>query len=584
MNSYRYVWRFAVVFLIVAVTFFGLFYRLAFLHFEPHESVDEKIEQMHRVERPISMGRGKILDRNGHVLAIDLPARDVWIDPSRIKAEKAEREVVSNLSRLLDIEVDELFIKIKNSDKRGVRIKRFVDDDIGSKIEKLGLPGVWTKQVNIRNYPLEDTLCHVLGFINWEGDPGAGIELQYDSSLRGRDGLWVSEKDGRRKILYDRRSLKIAPMPGANIELTIDQNLQEMLANALDRMVEKYSTKGAWAIMERVKTGEILALASRPAYDPNNFRYSKENERKNRAISYVYEPGSTFKPLVVAAALNEDIVSPEDTFFCEEGCWSYKGRLLHDCHDFGELSVTEIVKKSSNVGAAKIALKLGESRLEDYLRRYGLGSQTGIDIPGEEGGILHSKENWSAISATRIAMGHEVGVTALQMLNAICATVNGGYLMRPTVVKSIRDAEGQQIYDYRPEILGRVLSSEASQEMRKIMATVTEKDGTAWRARVPGYLVGGKTGTAQKAVPGGYSHSAHVSSFVGFLPARDPEIAIIVVVDEPQPVHYGGVVAAPVFSEVAEKAVRYLHILPNNHLKYVDNRKSDSRKEVEKEL
>jgi len=574
MNNYRYVWRIVIVFLGTTLAFGGLVSRLAYLHTNEHESAGEKIARMHSIEKPISVGRGRILDRNGHVFAIDLPACDVWINPSQMKEDSCVMDVATRLAEILDLPVDELYLKIKNSSRREQRIKRYASADVAEAVAEIDRRHAWTRPVIIRDYPHEELLCHALGFVNWQGQPGGGLEQCFNDSLQGSDGLWVAKKDGLRRELYNSRHLEIAPIYGSDVELTIDQNLQYMLENALDDMIEEHNPEAAWALMQNVRTGEILALASRPGFDPNQFRFSGSESRRNRVLSSLYEPGSTFKPFVVAAALNEGVVEPDETFFCENGRWLYGGRYLHDDHSMGELDVCDIVKKSSNIGTAKIALRLGEERLENYLRSYGFGQKTGIELPGEEAGILHSRRDWSAISATRLAMGHEVAVSSLQLLNAVSALVNGGYLMRPHIVRRIVDAEGSTVYQSRPEVLRRVLRSETSATIRRMMATVTEDDGTGRRAQIPGYLVGGKTGTAQKPIPGGYSNTEHISSFVGFLPAEAPAIAIIVVADNPQPHHYGGRVAAPAFKCVAEQAVRYLNIPPSDAVEYASSNKA----------
>ena len=303
-------------------------------------------------------------------------------------------------------------------------------------------------------------------------------------------------------------------------------------------------------------------MASRPAYDANEYGSADLTAQLNRAIGYVFEPGSIFKAAVVSAALNEGVVSEQDVFDCENGAWLYHHRILRDYHRYGNLTVSNIVKESSNIGAAKVALRLGERRLEEYLRAFGLGRRSGIDLPGEEAGILHGRSRWSALSITRIPMGHEVGVTALQMVNLLSAIANDGVLMRPAVVQRVVHARGGTIREFVPKEIGRPIRPETAQRMRRLLTGVTDGGGTGTRGRVDGYAVGGKTGTAQKPVPGGYSDRANIASFMGFLPAEDPALAIIVVVDEPQPLHTGGLVAAPVFSEIASQAVRYLDIPP----------------------
>jgi len=404
-------------------------------------------------------------------------------------------------------------------------------------------------------------MCHVLGFVNYEGHGSAGVEQAMDSFLRGCPGLLESRLNARRQEVYIWRGRHIPALEGADVHLTLDQNIQYVVERALDATVREHRAKGAWAIVQKVRTGEILAMSSRPIYDLNEFRTSKEAERVNRAIGYVYEPGSTLKTAAIAAALNEGTIETNTVFHCEFGEWQYGNRVLHDFHPYGKLSVADGLKKSSNILTAKVALSLSKQRFHDYLSAFGIGKPTGIDLPGEEAGILHPVSKWSGISATRIAIGQGVAVTALQMLGILSAIANDGFLMRPYVVREVRSKGGQVLFRNEPRIVGRPISFETAATMRLLLQRVTEKGGTGRRARVPGYGVAGKTGTAQKPIRGGYSSSNYMASFVGFVPAVDPEIAVIVVVDDPQPVHVGGLVAAPVFSLVAGETMRYLDAL-----------------------
>jgi cell division protein FtsI (penicillin-binding protein 3) len=304
-------------------------------------------------------------------------------------------------------------------------------------------------------------------------------------------------------------------------------------------------------------------MASLPGYDLNEFRTASDLVKLNRAISYVYEPGSTMKAASFAAALNERLVTPGTKFSCEGGAWLYKGRVLHDCHDYGVISVADGLKKSSNILTAKLSLMLGKVRLYRYLHDFGIGTKLGIDLPGEEKGIFHPVSKWSGLSPTRIAIGQGVAVTALQMLGVYCAIANDGYLMKPHVIKRIADNGGKTVYEAKPQVLARVIRPDTARTMCRLLSRVTEEHGTGTRARIPGYKVAGKTGTAQKPVRGGYSSTAYMASFVGFFPADNPEIGIIVVVDEPRKAHYGGVVAAPAFSAIGENVARYLGL--QNH-------------------
>jgi cell division protein FtsI (penicillin-binding protein 3) len=484
------------------------------------------------------------------------------VDPRRIVESNAVLQVSSALAELLDLPVDEVAVRVNRPNRRFEYVKRFVHQEAADELVAMDLQGVFFRDATVRFYPHKSFMCHVLGFVNHNGEGCGGVEQAMDSYLKGSPGWLESSVDAFRRELYWRRERYVPALQGADVELTVDQNIQYMVEKALDRTVETHHAVGAWAIVQRVHTGEILAMASRPCFNINEFLDSRPEERLNRAIGQVYEPGSTFKAAVIAAAFNEGTVDPSVVFDCENGAWYYKGRILHDYHAYDRLTVADGLQKSSNILTAKVALTLGDRRIESYLRRFGIGSPLGIDLPGEEAGILHPCEKWSGISATRIAIGQGVAVTALQMLGVYCAIANDGFLMRPYVVRRVKGKDGTTLRSGEPEVLSRPITSETARLMMRLLARVTEDGGTGKRARVDGYRVAGKTGSAQKPVGGRYSNSAHVASFVGFLPALEPEIAIIVVVDEPQPLHTGGVVAAPAFQEIASDVVRYLDIPP----------------------
>jgi cell division protein FtsI (penicillin-binding protein 3) len=554
----------------VALVFAGLAARLATLHLGPNERLRERVTRTRRVEQPILVGRGRVLDREGNILAMDLAVNDVCADPARLVESGHAVFAGRHLARLLELEPAMVLARLNRPDRRFAYIKRQVPDDDAARVRALKLQHVWFEPVSGRHYPHANLMAHVLGFSNAEGIGSAGIEQQMHHLLKGRPGVRVSEQDGRGEEMLDRRSLEIAPQAGADVDLTLDLHLQQIVEAALDDAVAEHQARGAWAIVQRVSTGEILAMAARPDYDLNRYNRSAAEDRLNRAIGYVYEPGSTFKMAVIAAALRERVVAPGDVFDCENGCWYFRGRPLHDFHPYGRLTVADVVKKSSNIGAAKIALALGDERLDRYLRAFGIGSRTGVELPGEEGGILHPRAAWTGLSATRIAMGHEVGVTSLQMLNVLCAIANRGFLMRPAVVRRVVDAHGRTIRSFEPAVLSRPLDEETARLMLRLLTRVTEEGGTGTKAAFEGYTVAGKTGTAQKPEPGGYSDERNIASFVGVVPAEDPQIGIVVVVDEPQPLHTGGQVSAPVFREIARQAVRYLDIAPANRRELID--------------
>jgi len=555
--------RFAVGVSILALAFAGLGVRLAFLHVGTHEHVRSSLARVRSVEREILPSRGNIYDCQGkrNILALDLAARDVCVDPQFLVKSNMVDTVAAELAGELGLSRRDLSEKLEKPDRRFAYVQRYVPDDQLVALREKKLPGVFFREATVRYYPQQEFMCHVLGFVNYERVGSAGVEQATDRYLRGSPGWLESQVDGFRRELYTKRSRSVAPIRGADVFLTIDQNVQYILEQALDDVVEEHRAKGAWAIMQRVRTGEILAMASRPAYDLNVFRTVDSDCKLNRAIGYVYEPGSTLKIATIAAALNEGTVRPNDVYNCENGAWFYKRRVLHDYHPYSSLTVADGLKKSSNILAAKVALTLGDRRLHRYMSEFGLGDTLGIDLPGEECGILRQYRRWSAIDATRIAIGQGIAVTALQMVGVAAAIANDGFLMKPYVVASIVRDDGTVMLNREPEVLGQPIRPDTAALMRRLLGRVTEDGGTGKRARVEGFTVAGKTGTAQKAKGGRYVDK-YMASFVGFLPVNDPQIAMVVVVDEPEPKHTGGYVAAPVFGRIASQAVRCLDIDP----------------------
>ncbi len=552
----------AVVLLLAVI---GLGVRLAFLHILTGEDVRERIGKNRRVEATIEAPRGKIFDCNEeeNILALNLVMKNVCADPSVIAAAGEDMdEMVSKLAPKLALESEDLRRKLSREGSQFVYLRRFMPAEEAEKIKAFGYKGVFLEETRMRYYPQGPFLCHVLGFVNHEGNGSAGIEQRMERYLKGSPGYLATGVDARRRELYLKREQFVKPVEGGNVTLTIDQNVQYMVEKAIDETMAEHSAKGAWIVVQRVKTGEILAMASRPGYDLNDFRHSSGDERLNRALGFVYEPGSTFKALTIAAAVNEGLVTSETVFDCEKGTWFFKGKPLRDYHPYDKLTVADGVKKSSNILTAKIAVSLGEERLYSYLRAFRIGRTMGIDLPGEEAGILHPASKWSGISITRIPIGQGVAVTALQMLGLYGTIANDGYMMRPHIIKRVDGPDGEVVYEGRPEVIGRPIKSSTASTMREMLARVTEEGGTGRRASVEGFSVAGKTGTAQKPVNGGYSSSEHIASFVGFLPAEDPEVVMIVAVDDPQPIHTGGRVAAPAFGKVASELVRYLHVEP----------------------
>lgn len=564
MNDRPMILRFSACIALYAVAAGGLGARLAFLHLGPHAELRHRISDNRQIEQEIKVRRGSIYDRAGeqNILAMDLTLKDVCADPQTILASNRVADVAETLSQTLDLPADEVAVRLNAPGRRYARIQPRVLDETAERLAQRQLPGVFFRDVNTRYYPQRTFLCHVLGFVNREAAGSAGVELRLNGYLKGTPGMLESQVNAKRQELYWQRGRHVPALDGADVRLTIDQNVQNIVERVADGLMEEHHARGVWVIVERVGTGEIVAMVSRPAYDLNEFGSASEDERLNRAIGTVYEPGSTMKAVTFAAVLNEELVTPETVFDCENGAWSHAGRILRDYHPYGNLTVADGIKKSSNIMTAKLALMLGNKRLAAYFAAFGLGAETGIDLPGEECGILHPVRKWSKLTPSRIAIGQGVAATALQILNLYCAIANDGHLMRPYIVSEVRARDGTVLLQNQPHVVRSVIRPRTATVMRQLLGRVTEVGGTGRRAQVEGFTVAGKTGTAQKPVAGGYSATDHVASFVGFLPAENPELGIIVVVDEPQPLHTGGVVAAPAFSAIAGEAVRCLGIRP----------------------
>ncbi|MBR0057230.1 MAG: penicillin-binding protein 2, partial [Kiritimatiellae bacterium] len=381
--------------------------------------------------------------------------------------------------------------------------------------------------------------------------------------LKGADGFVAGERAGNGREIRERRSSTVEAIDGATVYLTIDQNIQRIAYEALSAAIEEWSADGGRVIIEKVDTGEILAMVSLPDFEPEDWQRASDLEKRNRTISDQYDPGSTMKAVTVAAALNEGVVSPDSTYDVGGGQWLYGGKILRD-HAKGVIDVRTIIAKSSNIGAAKIALDLGNRRFERYLKAFGFSSRTGIDLPGEATGMLPPADKWEPIKPTRIAIGQGISVTPIQMVNAYATIANGGRRMRPYVMAKVVAPTGEILQRNVPKVVSTPITPDTAAKMRAMLEGVVGPGGTARRARVAGYAVAGKTGTAQIIKPGGgyYDHN-HWASFIGFLPAEEPAFAVLVLLDNPTKPgksHDGGVSAAPVFAEIALATAQYLEI------------------------
>src|SRR6266446_5479324 len=566
------------------VLFSGFSFRLVYLQMLKHDEYAGLAAEKHVYKQTIYAERGVIYDANNEVLAHNVPMQTIVADATHLNNVDAIVDLVGDELKISKAELTE---KLRG-ERRYIVLKRAVPetlaDSLRAKLRAQNLRGIYFEHDSGRIYPNGSMLCHVIGFTDFEHHGIQGVEASMDEYLRGQDGYRYIEHNRAGQEIVPYRGQERAPRNGYQIHLTVDLNLQNIVENEIDAAMREYTPAKATIILMRPQTGEILAMANRPNFDLNLRAEAKPEEMKNRAIIDMMEPGSTFKIVVAAAALNEKKVRPDSTIFCENGLWNFGGVALHDHRAFSNLSVRDILIKSSNIGAAKLALSVGEQKFYEYIRRFGFGERTGIELPGEINGVIRPPRSWSKISITRIPMGHEIGVTPLQMTVAMATIANGGRLITPRIVKSITTSDGKTISSFSPIVLRQVVSSETAKEIGDALRGVVSDSGTAAAAAVPGFTIAGKTGTAQKVDPrGGYEQGKYVVSFAGYLPADHPEFVGLVVLDDAHTskpeLNYGGLVAGPIFSRLAEKAARYLDLEPHEEI-----RKAIPVERVEKKL
>lgn len=546
--------RFWTLHLIITVFFLIVTYQLFQLMLVRRPALLELAAKQHGLRVSIPPLRGQILDRNAKELATNLKIPSVYAVPRTLP--KAEIEPLARkLQGILGLSPEFLRNRLSR-DKAFIWLKRKVGPEEALQIEQLKSPALGIVKEYKRLYPQGDLLAHILGFSNVDNQGLEGLELYLNRDLQGRPGSRLTKRDALGREIRAFEIRQIPAMDGHSVTLTIDQYLQYLTENALEKAFKTWKALGATAVLMEAKTGKILAMASRPTYDPNRYAQAEPASRRNRAVTDMYEPGSVFKIVAASAVLNENQADPKDTFDCEQGAWRYGSRVLHDVHPYGMLSFEDVIVKSSNIGTVKIAQRLAPETFHSYIRSFGFGAPSGIDLPGEASGYVRPPKEWSATSPYNIPIGQEVMVTALHMTAAMAVIANGGELVKPYVISRITDQAGVVLQEKKPVIKRRVIRPEVAETMRRILVRAVE-EGTGKSARIKGIAVGGKTGTAQKVLPNGrgYSHSNFMASFIGFAPAEDPQYVMCVVLDDPRPMYYGGVVAAPVFKEVMEVAL-----------------------------
>ncbi len=606
MNNKLQFRRATLLLIFISLAFVGLGFRLVDLQVLRHDALSKLADDNTRRDYWEMPRRGDILDVNGNVLATSTEVKTVCADPTLIGNQQAL--VARTLAPWLQTNEASLYQKllpraVVSKNEQGqtvtnishyVRLARNISPDTWQHIraamtnltfdtggKKLTRPernfyngirssAVFAETDQKRVYPNGSLAAQVIGF---SGVEEAKVDDRSVSQIVGRDGIewamntnlfgvagWrVTEADSKQHELVSMRAQDVPARDGLDVVLTIDSVVQHIVETALADAMQKHTPQSVACIVTRPGTGEILAMASIPTFDPNQPN-TISTETRDRAITDNMEPGSTFKIVVVSGALNNGIVKLNDQFDCERGHFAFAGRVLHDAEPHGILSTEGIITKSSNIGAAKVGIKLGAQGLYDYAWNYGFGQRTGILLPGESKGVLYAAAPNRLITLAQIPMGHGVAVTRLQMIMAMGAIANNGWLMRPMIVSRLQNHDGSLVQQYTPQRVRRVISDETDKQMIEALKTVVTKDGTSPGAALKNYVVAGKTGTAEKAGIGGYLPGKYISSFIGFFPADNPQICISVVMDEPKEGHFGGIVCGPVFKDIAERCASYLNI------------------------
>ncbi len=540
---------------VVIFSFFLISLRLVDLMIVHHKRFYASAQKQHIKVEDIQVRRGIIVDRRGRELALNLDLDSIYADPKHLDRDGND---IKRLASAIAREPKAVLAKIPDKG-RFIWVERKLDPETAEKIRALKIEGLGFLPEAKRFYPKADLASHILGFVGMDNQALEGIELKCDKYLRTSGGKVTVERDAGGRTLSPGVNTEVK---GNNIVLTIDEVLQRIVEKELDKAMARWRAAATSVIMMDPLTGEILALANRPAYDPNRGGIAAASAKRDRAITDLYEPGSTFKIVVGIAALEEKILKPNTLFDVSRGSIEVGGKNIHDAHKHGVLTFKEVIQKSSNVGSIMIGMKLGKDRVYKYAKLLGVGEKTGIDLPGEVSGWIPRPEKWSSTSIGAVPIGQEVAVTPLQMLRAYSAIANGGFLVSPHVVSEIISPRGEAIASFKNMDMDRIISAKTAETFKDILKSVVEEGGTGTSASVDGNEVAGKTGTAQIIDPRTkrYSKEKYVSSFVGFVPADNPRIAMIVVVYEPKGQIYGGAVAAPVFRDIAGQALSYLNI------------------------
>ncbi|HEX8750067.1 MAG TPA: penicillin-binding protein 2 [Nitrospira sp.] len=551
--------------LLLLLAGFGIIlFRLVTLQVLQAAELTARADRQHQKSVTLEGARGAVTDRHGKVLAMNMEVPSIFGVPTSLDSPT---NAARSLSPVLRIRRGEIEKKLRQ-DKHFVWLARKVEPEQGQRLEQLSIDGIGMVMEGRRFYPKGPLLAHVLGFVGMDGLGLEGLERRYEAQLHGEKRVTILQRDALGRTVFPKGLREQVPAPGHALTLTIDEVIQYIAEKELAEAVNNAHAKAGTIIVIEPQSGAILAMAVSPRFDPNTVASLTADRWRNRALTDTYEPGSTMKVVVAAAALEEKVMMPGSMVFGENGRMTIANTTIHDHEKLGWMTFAQMIQKSSNIGAAKTGMLLGEQRMYRYLQAFGFGQRTDVDLPGEVGGLLKSPREWGRRSLASISMGQEVGVTPLQMVSAVSAIANDGVLMKPYVVSEVRDQKGQLLKNILPHVRRRVVSPDTARTLTTILEGVVT-NGTGMKAAISGYRVAGKTGTAQKVDPrtGTYSSSLSVGSFVGFVPADAPRLAMIIVIDEPQGEAWGGVVAAPVFRRVGEQVLTYLGVSRDDQVK-----------------
>ena len=550
--------------LVVGVCFSVLFAiiagRAAYLQIFKNQWLAQKAREQYN-KTMVSCGkRGTIYDAKNQELAVSLAGHSLGAFPTRMSDKK---DVAHKLAKILRLNPGALHKKLKDA-TAFIWVKRKITPKEMAEIKKLGIQGLEFVAEHDRFYPNRGLAAHVIGFTDTDGKGIEGVEFQYDKDLYSAPDKLMVVRDARGRRFNAADGYNQATQ-GNNVVLTIDRQIQYLAEKTLNEAASEFEARYGTALVMDPKTGAILAMAQYPGFNPNSFTKYNKDLWRNRAITDPYEPGSTLKVVLAAAALESQMITPNTSFYCENGSYRVGGNRVNDTHPYEWLTVQQIIKYSSNIGAVKISEIIGKTMLYESLVNFGFGRLSGIDCPGESSGILSNCKRWRPIDTGAISFGQGVSVTAVQLLTAISAIANGGELMKPHIVKAVTAPDGTLVRNCEIQNPKRVISRETAEKVKSMMATVVDDGGTGMNAALSKYTVCGKTGTAQKIDPkGGYSADKYNSSFVGFAPKADPRVAVLVILDEPKKAHYGGTVAAPAFRKITHETLNYLNVEPEN--------------------